>query len=112
MKKVIKKENWKLAGNVTVDAGIVHIGDPCYLLQSAPTKTWRQYRDEIKMNKNYNELNHKRGPGLGVVVSSGLGDGIYQVYVKEVNLKRAGKRVAEAKIVFLDEDMISEWNKT
>ena len=111
MKKADKNAKWKLAGLCTVDAGIIHIGDPCYLLQKDEPQKWDEYCDELETHKNTTQLNHKSGPGLGVVVSSGLGDGVYKVYTREIDLKSAGKRVAEAKIVFLDDKFIKSWNK-
>lgn len=38
----------------------------------------------------------------GVVVSSGLGDGLYPVEVRYVDLPDWGRRVAEVRIVFIE----------
>lgn len=45
MKLNIHTEGWKLTGHFAVDAGIVWIGDPCYILHSKDQyrsigKTW------------------------------------------------------------------------
>lgn len=40
-------------------------------------------------------------PGAGVVCETGLGDGTYPVYIREVETQSDGRRVAEARVVFL-----------
>jgi hypothetical protein len=79
--KVIK------VGEIGVDAGLCWIGDPCYILhpQEPPKaigKDWgefcKQLGDDYPTAKQFNyDLGH---PGLGVVVSTGYGDGVYPVY--------------------------------
>lgn len=82
----------KRIGSVSVDAGIVLIGDPCYHLHKigcdrpeAIGKGWEDFCDLITRagvdKHGFVQLEHSNGnPGLGVVVRSGLGDGEYPVY--------------------------------
>jgi hypothetical protein len=47
----------------------------------------------------FKQLNYKMGhAGVGVVFSSGLGDGLYEVWGKIVNSKTFGERISEVKI--------------
>jgi Protein of unknown function (DUF4241) len=98
--------DWKKVGKVSVDAGLIWIGDPCYTVakdSSHVFKNWETFCDEL----------YKRGPeedgitdfdGIGIAVQSGYGDGQYNVYVKR---DKKGT-VLEAKIVFVEQDNESE----
>ena len=48
------------------------------------------------------------GAEMGVVCSSGFGDGGYPVYVKRHDFGEWGKRVVEMKIEFVNEEQESE----
>ena len=98
------KKTETLAGYVGVDAGLVMIGDPCYIVSeniSHPVHNWDTFCDSLSTNTKMSEptvksLNFPLGhEGLGVVISSGYGDGCYPVYVT----KKDG-RIKEARIVF------------
>lgn len=58
-------------GEIGVDAGLCWIGDPCDILHDD---------DQYPTCKQLNyDLGH---PGLGVVVSTGYGDGVYPVFAE------------------------------
>jgi len=80
----------KKIGEVYVDAGLVYIGDPCYVWpdeDKAPALiekvgTWQQLcakLDDLPYPHRYNF------DGLGVIATSGMGDGIYPVYAEIEN---------------------------
>lgn len=98
---------WHQVGEITVDAGMIWVGDPClladdsYAPSSAPRPTrWKAFVDWL-----YNDDQNGRCPlpggarehPLGVIVRSGHGDGCYPV---EVRRNREGD-VAEVRVRFL-----------
>jgi len=78
----------KLIGEIGVDAGLCWVGDPCYILHrkhppKAIGKDWGEFCDILHKGEQYPtakqfcyDLGH---PGLGVVVETGYGDGVYPV---------------------------------
>ena len=102
---------WKKVGEISVDAGVVWLGDPCYILHRntphrQPPKdigaNWARFVESY-FHRSYcgcvsfkHDLGHE---GLGVVVSSGNGDGVYDVEVKQVD-----GRIAAVRIVFIDDE--------
>lgn len=99
-------DGWEYVGTLGVDAGIMYLGDPCYILQ-----------DENQV-PDYNELINDKcmktvdkkgagvyGNGTGVICSTGFGDGSYGVFIKKYK-----NRVAEMKVVFISEDEKGEWD--
>jgi len=99
------EEEWKLIGNVGVDSGTLMVGDPCYFMDDSWTK--KDYDRELiddgfDMFKQLNfELGHD---GKGVIFSSGLGDGVYQVWALIKNYEDWGRRVKEVKIILIEDD--------
>jgi hypothetical protein len=98
-------KEWEQVGGIGVDAGLCWIGDPCYCVtpdaDSHPAKTWSEFCEKIRDMEHSQQFNYPLGhPGLGVCVSTGWGDGFYPVYVR---LNEDG-RVAEARVVFIDEE--------
>ena len=89
-------EDWQHVGEVGVDAGLIMVGDPCYAAdKDHPIHDWGKFCDTLK--GDVTQLNSRLGhTGLGVVVSSGYGDGTYPVYVK-----RDAGVVTELKVVFV-----------
>lgn len=75
-----------LIGHIGVDAGLCWIGDPCYILHKATPPIeigtdWSDFCDKIENMKFGKSFNYDMGhEGLGVVVSTGYGDGEYPVY--------------------------------
>ena len=85
----MKKE--VLIGRFSVDAGLVMILDPCYIYDSDGglskdfPQTWdgflRKFLWKNGEHLDYNQMNFDGGyPGLGVISSTGYGDGEYPVY--------------------------------
>jgi hypothetical protein len=74
----------RLLGRIGVDAGIIWIGDPCYVLHADPQpksigKDWFGFCDALgnDYSKSFNfDLGHE---GLGVCASTRWGDGVYNV---------------------------------
>jgi len=81
----LEKLTPKVIGTIGVDAGIVWIGDPCYILhkeEKTPStigKNWSEFcdllGDDYHTSFNY-EMGHE---GLGVCTSTKYGDGSYNV---------------------------------
>lgn len=103
-RKIEELTDYEQVGVVGVDAGCVHLGDPCYFIKGAE---WNDYlnnhlfkRDENGAYKRVVSIPYEMGhEGKAVVVSSGYGDGSYPVFVR----KNKEGRIAEVKIVFIDE---------
>ena len=102
-----KLAGFELAGHIGVDAGLCWIGDPCHIIHStddnsvALGKDWGEFCDKTsdgRLDHNgYQSFNYPAGhEGLGVVTSTGWGDGTYPVYVK----KNKEGRVVEVRIKF------------
>lgn len=115
-------EGFELAGYSNVEAGYVLIADPCYLIHEKsdnrvpdlPTD-WESWHTMLS-NEGYfgGPQYHQLTPvgresdfEIGVVVSSGAGDGVYPVFVRKALIPGfAGLRVVEVRICFADEDGI------
>ena len=81
----LKKLTPRTIGHIGVDAGIVWIGDPCYIIHrdgivpNTMGKDWDEFCEFIgyKMDKTFC---HDNGiEGLGVVTATKDGDGFYEV---------------------------------
>lgn len=99
-----KREKFEIVGSVTVDAGLIQIGDPCY--QFEDHDLWLKYLEDSGLSKggDVTVIAHDTSKGgnyddcaKAVAVSSGFGDGIYNVLVKKCS--ETG-RVKELKIKF------------
>lgn len=91
---------WKKVGVVGVDSGCILLGDPCYWIKGD------EYDKEVcsdwdKSKQIKFDLGHN---GKGVLVSSGFGDGCYEVFVNEQDYGEFGKRIKEVKIVFVKDE--------
>lgn len=84
---------WRKVGSFGVDAGLVWIGDPCYILhtEKEPPKSigenWSDFCNRLgndyptKKSFGFN-MGHE---GLGMCLSTGWGDGFYPVYARILN---------------------------
>ena len=105
MKKKLPK--WETVGSVTVDAGLIQLGDPCYgnLDEFEKHANWVRYLEGsgiLNADENVTVIPHghdKEGNykhhAKAVVVSSGYGDGCYPVQVR-----REDGRIKEVRIRF------------
>jgi len=100
-----------LVGHCGVDSGQIMLSDPCYVKQfvdemaegkefdSGLTKPY-PYTYNGACSATIQNDSGELGSGLGVVVTSGYGDGSYPVFITH----NADGRVATATIVFDDMD--------
>lgn len=89
--------DWERVGVVPVDTGRIWMVDPCNVPGGVV--------DDLPGGGGNGEA---FALGAGVCTYTGLGDGGYEVFVRYVTLPFWGKRVAEVKIVFIDEDQLEE----
>ena len=74
----------RIIGQIGVDAGIVWIGDPCYILHAEKIpqtlgKNWGEFCEKLG-GEYHKSFNFDRGhEGLGVCTSTRHGDGSYNV---------------------------------
>jgi hypothetical protein len=103
-----KKANWVTVGKICVDAGLVWIGDPCYILheKKLPKSLGKDWGDFCKKlgracptTKSF--LFNSGHEGLGVCAASGVGDGAYDVEALIEEVPRMGKRVCAVKVTFI-----------
>lgn len=110
--KTNPKNEVVLVGHIGVDAGLCWLGDPCYIMHTdKPPKAigedWGEFCNTIDDDKHptmqsYNfDMGHE---GLGVLVSSGIGDGLYPVYAEVEELKNWGKRVKKVWVEFFEDE--------
>ena len=99
----------KQIGEIGVDAGLCWIGDPSYILHTerppkAIGKSWDEFCDILQDDDQYptcKQFNYDLGhAGLGIVVSTGYGDGVYPVYA-EFNDEG---RIAKVCVEFIGQD--------
>lgn len=84
-----REAEWEKVGAIGVDAGLCWLGDPCYV------------KDGVPWDRITSQGGDAREHAEGVCVSTGVGDGYYNVYVKRVDLAGWGRRIAAVKVVFL-----------
>lgn len=99
-------EIWEEVGSIGVDAGLCWIGDPCYILHPVTQpksigNSWSDFCNNLDNFTRSLQFNYDHGhEGLGVVVTTGYGDGFYPVLAR---FTKEG-RVKEVKVVFIEED--------
>lgn len=83
-------------GTIGVDSGTVLLGDPAYI----PQQGWDDFHQTL-VDIGFFTTHHAEpfGEGLGLIVSSGYGDGSYPVYADVVD-----GRIMKIEIDFNDED--------
>lgn len=95
----VKRE---LIGRVGVDSGQLMIIDPCNIENQ---DVGEQIMGITNNENQAGQLKYNMGhDGLGVVFSSGLGDGKYDVYATYHDLEDWGERITKVEIVLIDED--------
>jgi len=93
-------------GIVGVDSGQLMIMDPCYAIGDSGFGTQEDYKKACEVSHPVGgQLKYKMGhDGLGVVFSSGFGDGTYDVYATIKDCGTWGKRVTKVEVILIDED--------
>ena len=107
-------DDWQKVGDVWVDSGTIAVGDPCYTAgpdATTPVKSWDDFLaktwpmtfggakgTDAERNAEMFVANVMGEAGVGVVVSSGYGDGVYPVYIR----KNAEGRVMGVMVDFED----------
>lgn len=89
--------DYETVGYIGVDAGIVMVVDPCYMV---PNDNWHEFCDEYweKSGKTTGEsgLGGIADMKGGIVVQTAWGDGLYPVSVRRDN----SGRITEIRVVF------------
>lgn len=124
-----KLNEWQRVGEISVNAGLCWLGDPCYVFgttEKGLEKDGMDYRkilnaifstdiiekDDkgfpyIKSSPVYLFDHYPGNSGKGILTSTGFGDGCYDVFVKLKKIKGCGNwgtRVSEMKVVFIGEE--------
>lgn len=103
-------ESKVVIGSIGVDAGLCWIGDPCYIIGNSPELSWDSWLDfcddipigEAPVMKSFNyKLGHE---GAGVCVSTGYGDGTYEVVATIIEDPAWGKRIKKIEVTFIEDD--------
>lgn len=104
----MKEEQIKV-GTIGVDAGLCWIGDPCYILGDNPNRkfSWSEFCDELwsdETNPTMKSFPYAKGhEGLGVCVSTGFGDGCYDVIATVIDDPQWGRRVKKVEVIFIED---------
>ena len=97
----------KQIGTVSVDAGLIWIGDPCYVLgddASHRVTNWSDFCDKLYGDNMKDGFSEPLGNGVGVAVSSGYGDGEYPVFAEFSDEGDWGIRVKSITIEFIEDN--------
>lgn len=97
---IMKTSTKKIKKTVCVDAGLIWIGDPCYVLgddASHRVHDWGEFCGKLDDNHASEPL----GDGMGVAISSGYGDGAYEVELELSDEGVWGERVKKVTITFI-----------
>ena len=86
---------------VYVDAGLIWIGDPCYIMGDTAHKRVREWGDFCATIDDHDNISTPLGDGTGVLVSSGYGDGCYDVETTTIDDPTWGTRVSSVTITFI-----------
>lgn len=111
------ESEWTKIGEIGVDAGLCWVGDPCYIHhnggENKPAefgKDWEEFCEILGKLTNDHKNNSCQFGNLGVCVSTGYGDGCYPVYAKFQDSGSWGGRLAEVKVVFIDEEYDNDYD--
>ena len=84
---------------VYVDAGLIWIGDPCYIMGNDASNRVTDWSDFCKELGGTSGVSAPLGKGIGLAISTGYGDGRYPV---DVAYNGEG-RVTKVTITFIEE---------
>ncbi|GGK22713.1 hypothetical protein GCM10010965_14530 [Caldalkalibacillus thermarum] len=95
----------ELIGKVGVDSGKLIITDPVRINQNLVDEVQESMYQSGFNNKSFDQLHYNTGhPGLAVIFSSGLGDGVYNVYATFEDIPDWGERITKVEIELIQED--------
>ena len=112
----IDSDDLVYAGQIGIDSGQAIVGDPSYLYDwdTNRNEDWNtegkvgeysyQGASATTLEKNYGELGHAKA----VAFSTGMGDGVYPVYVYVNKEKRVSAVVIDFLGEFFDEPLVLE----
>ena len=82
----INLDGWTKIGEISVDSGLIWIGDPCYVIHNDKYNkelgnNWIDFCNNFfdKKKKSSSYVNFE---GLGIAIQTPLGDGQYSVYAQ------------------------------
>ena len=89
MSKKKKDSTYEVIGEISVDAGLVYIGDPCYQSEDrCDFSDWSKFCNTLD-NENFRKegflvLEHQPGnPHKGIISTTYYGDGLYPVIAEK-----------------------------
>lgn len=114
VRRVLEDERETVIGTVGVDAGMVWIGDPCYVIgedaHHAP-QSWEEFLEALHDHEDgelagVSEALKDYGQGVGLAIPSGYGDGLYEVRAVIVpdDLNPGGEVVKSVTVTFIEDD--------
>lgn len=83
---------------IGVDAGLIWVGDPCYLAASKKLNNWGDFCSSITDHTVCEPLGKERGLAIG----SGLGDGAYEVTIETLDGCALQGYVSKVSITFIE----------
>ena len=86
---------------VYVDAGLIWIGDPCYIMGNDASHRVTRWSEFCEQLENHDKISTPLGEGVGVLVDSGYGDGCYEVETTTIDDPAWGTRVSSVTITFI-----------
>jgi len=103
----------KLIGNMSVDAGLCWVGDPCYVLGDDASSRVHDWNEFCGLLLNEGEQHkHWSAPPLALTnslafhlaINTGFGDGTYPVYIETSDEGAWGERVKSITIEFISDE--------
>lgn len=91
------KSKWETVGQVCVDSGTIVICDPCHLDKSDIDEQIEIYCSGSDTTRQLNVAGDEGDIESGVLLSTGYGDGFYDVEIR----KSPEGRIAELRIKFM-----------
>jgi hypothetical protein len=98
------KPKWVKLGVVGVDSGRLMIADPTYVEgKDWDKKDHKKWISDKLYDRSVNVPFENGVMGKALLFSSGLGDGVYDVMGKIINEPLFGERIAEVRIILIDD---------
>ena len=87
--------DWERIGEMMVDSATLAVIDAAYADRIDPLEPWEGFVHPVVT---------EGGATLGTPILPGLGDGLYPIEARFEQVEGWGRRIAEVRIRFLDED--------